>query len=138
MLPILNKLFFTFIFTLIIGNSYSECLQTGEIRYFYNRKEFKESASYCFNSDKSSLISQKCEQENCLNQLPLLSFKLSKEYKGLGTPGFILCRKYLGVPQIIEFKVNDKWYTLDRCTLNGDKDLYIDTGSLLKFNQTQK
>ncbi len=128
MLPILNRRLITLLLLVTFQNSYGECLQ-GEIRYIYQKKEFKESSHYCFNATKTSLTSKSCEQQECLKGLAKVKFS----YHGVGTPGFTLCQKYGGKPQILEFKVKDQWYALDRCQL---KNGYIDTGSLIKFNQT--
>ena len=112
------------------ASNFGNCIHNGKIRLFYDSEQRYETASYCTNSDKTSLLTEKCVTLNCFSKLPRLDLKMKDLYSAAGKPGFELCRKLNGRGQIVEFLVDGKWYKLDRCVFD-QESWYVDTGFLL-------
>ncbi len=74
-----------------------------------------ESSNYCFNSDKTVLLSRNCQQKKCRAFEDKRRFKIGELLSEVGKPSFRLCRELGGQPEIIEFFVEDQPYKLDRC-----------------------
>lgn len=107
------------------------CLK-GTIKKLYEMKEITEPSEFCTNAEGNVLISKTCEKLDCLKDLPLAEVKFNTA--GVGTPGFALCRKLGGGPEIVEFQVKEKWYKLDRCLLK-QRSHYVDAGTLFQWNK---
>ncbi len=73
--------------------------------------------------------SPNCENSSCVTEDENFVFNMNDLLSSVGKPGFELCRKLNGTPQIIEFQVDRIWYRLDRCSF--DEKGFIDTDSLL-------
>ncbi|WP_413580752.1 hypothetical protein [Bdellovibrio sp. HCB288] len=103
----------------------------GVIRQTTGGAVIAEAADYCFNEEKNRLISKNCKNRDCpaFDRLKIVNF--SEIYGQHSNPGFNLCRKLEGHPQIIEFKVGKEWYALDRCVFKDGT--FADVGQLLGF-----
>jgi hypothetical protein len=75
----------------------------------------QEPADYCFNNDKTVLLSKNCQQKKCKAFEDDRRFKIGELLSPMGKPSFRLCRELGGEPQIIEFFAETKPYKLDRC-----------------------
>lgn len=104
----------------------------GKIKKLLRGKETVETASYCTDKKGTILISEACHKQKCLEKLKGVEFDLARETaSGVGSPGFALCRKLGGSPEIISFKLGKGWASLDRCLLEPASN-YVDTGHLYK------
>lgn len=86
---------------------------------------------YCFNKDKTELVSKSCLKKKCQAYKDHRKFDINQFHSAYGKPGFKLCRELKGQPELLEFYVDNKPYKLDRCTFN-DED-FVDTGLLLDY-----
>lgn len=106
----------------------------GKIKKLLRGKESVENASYCTNNEGTILVSEACYRKNCLSSLPAVDFDITKDMEiGIGSPGFALCRKMKGSPEIITFKHGEKWLSLDRCIFE-PASYFVDAGHLYKLN----
>lgn len=90
-----------------------------------------ESSAFCYNGEKTTLVSRDCAEKKCsafYSHERYSIFELSSE---VGKPGFLLCRRLGGKPELIDFSVGDRFFKLDRC-LFGDGS-FSDTSLLLSF-----
>lgn len=90
--------------------------EKGQIRSVTSGKVTVTDFKYCYDkATKSQLFSPNCRSKKCVafDYPEELRFK---EFIGpTGSPGFKVCRKVGGIPQIVEFSVSGKWYKLDQC-----------------------
>ena len=115
------------------GFSYAQdypCI-SGKISQLEFGKIKSEKAEYCFNEDKTVLISKGCQSMNCNAFKGLRKYKIEELFSSMGKPGFKLCRELGGQPQIIDFYVDNHPYKLDRCLFSDGE--FVDTGYLLAF-----
>jgi len=112
-------------------NSYGlECVQ-GKIRATTLGKIAIENVEYCYNKDRSSIISANCKSGQCQALFGTSDLTMRELMSAYGTPGFKLCRSMGAQPQLIEFESQGEWFKLDRCIFPKDNS-FIDTGSLFK------
>ena len=84
------------------------CTKEGKIRHRYNGKMRVEAAKYCVDSSKTRLFSIDCKK--CRMEDHDFDFiDLSDLMGTVGSPGFKLCRRVGGQPQIVSFLFNGKW-----------------------------
>lgn len=102
----------------------------GEIRYLLDGKMEFEKSTYCYNADKTVLLSYECVEKKCAKSFIKSDISKSELSSVIGAPGFSLCRKLSGTPQIIEFRAEGKWWELDRCVFQ--KQLYLDSAYLFR------
>ncbi|MGE3609788.1 MAG: hypothetical protein AB7I27_09410 [Bacteriovoracaceae bacterium] len=124
-----------FIFLVIIQNAYAEleCTDKGQIRYYVKRKEILEKASYCTDVKRIILVSKECYQSKCYNKFKNVEVDLNDALESpIGNPSFELCRRLDGSPQIIEFKMQGQWFSLDRCLFD-EGQWFVDAGYLFKL-----
>jgi hypothetical protein len=132
MQPILNKILFLSFF-LVSSMTYALDCQKSKIQYITFGIKSVENSYFCTNQYKDLIISNNCKNKKCYAyKASHLKYRVSSLSSEVGKPGFKLCRKLKGKPQIIRFLVLKKWYKLDRCIFSTDNS-YIDSGSLLKF-----
>ena len=130
----LGRLFFLSVLVLA-GEKFSlpdHCI-SGQIRFTRYSKETVEKADYCFNSEKTFLVSKNCVSKKA-QCIALMSKRneiedLVSEY---GSPGFKLCYQVHGLPQIIEFYDGEAWVSTSRCFFKSDKS-FINMDLLIKY-----
>lgn len=130
MLPILNKLIILFFVPTSIFALELKCA-AGKIEQTEFGKTKIEKSEYCFNKNKTLLISKPCYQSHCEKSLSQKKFKMSELFSDIGKPGFKLCRELNGRPEIITFFVENVPYKLDRCLFKEGN--FIDTDYLLSL-----
>ncbi len=91
-----------------------ECV-SGKITQVEFGKKKEEIAEYCFNSDKTILLSKNCQQKKCKAFDDGRRFKVSELVSQTGKPSFRLCRELGAQPEIVDFFVKNQPYRLDRC-----------------------
>ncbi len=118
---------------IILSISFAEDLTciTGKISQTTFGKTNAEKSTYCFNKNKTTLASKSCLNQTCKAYQSTGKVSYKELYSEYGKPGFVLCRKLKGEPQIIYFYVDNKPYKLDRCTFSDGG--FIDTGLLLEY-----
>ncbi|OFZ16221.1 MAG: hypothetical protein A2Z20_00100 [Bdellovibrionales bacterium RBG_16_40_8] len=89
----------------------------------------EEVVEYCYNENKTKLLSKSCYQPKCKALNVIKKYKFTELFSQVGKPGFKLCRELKGTPQIIEFYVDKKPYKLDRCLFSDGS--FVDTDHLL-------
>ena len=122
----MNKLILiSLIFSLISLEVFAkeECVD-GKLRYRHSRKMKTLDASYCYNSNKTTLRSK-----GKSITVPKVELDSSILDTAVGKPGFNICFEYGGTPQIVEFYADRKWWKLDRCIFKDGS--FVDTGTLL-------
>jgi hypothetical protein len=109
------------------------CKTGGKIKYIYKGVAKTEAAAYCYSADHSYLVSPGCRLgKECaalagtLRQIPDSALSGS-----LGSPGFKLCRRAGGDPQLLEYFDGEKWWAADRCLFTRDGS-FVDTGILVR------
>lgn len=108
------------------------CQANGKIKYIYKGEEKMEVAGYCFSADHSYLLSPGCQNQPCAALSGSLPKIPDSDLAGsLGSPGFKLCRKVGGEPQLLEYFDGEKWWSADRCLFARDGS-FVDTGILVK------
>ena len=116
--------------TIAPRNAFSECIE-GKIKYILYNKEIISKENYCFELDLDMLFSSDPCADNkvCISKdLDPIEFKISEKNFETGSPGFKICEKYNGTPQIIEFWTGKKWQPSSRCIFSDGS--FIDTSSL--------
>jgi hypothetical protein len=109
------------------------CLKSGQLRFIDQGLQSTKVADFCFSEDRSYFLSSSCQRnQDCL----ALSTDLSEIKKPalagkVGSPGFKLCRRAGGTPELLEFYDGKKWWSMDRCLFTEDSS-YVDTGILLR------
>lgn len=129
MLFTLNKLI---ILNLIIFNAWADDLicSKGNIIYTEYQEDKIIKSEFCYNDEKTILLSKKCKDHKCDAFKNQNTFPIDEFLGETGKPGFKLCRKLGGKPQIIKFSVKKDLFKLDRCIFNDGE--YADTGYLLE------
>lgn len=109
-------LLISFVFTVSFMAQAQEliCI-SGRISQVEFGKTKEESADYCFNGEKTVLLSKNCQQKKCSAFEDKRRFEIGELLSEFGKPGFRLCRELGGQPEIIEFIVESTPYKLDRC-----------------------
>ena len=107
----------------------------GKLRIVTLGKTEYSDADYCYNLDRTSLISKPClrSQKRCQAVANHSRFSLAELQSRFGKPGFALCRKLGALPEIIEFSVGAKFFKLDRCTFADGS--FVDSGTLLGLHK---
>jgi hypothetical protein len=130
MLRILSSLITILLLTNIAYTSEFTCT-TGKIEQISFGKMLSEKSSYCYNKTLTNLISLNCYKTHCEKTLSNTKYKIQDLISTVGKPGFKLCNKLNGNPEIITFYVSNISYKLDRCLFtNGN---YVDTDYLLSL-----
>lgn len=130
MLPIFNKFLIFFLYSNLIYSSEFKCTE-GKIEQISFGKTITETSSYCYNPSKTNLLSLHCYKTHCEQKLSDKKYKIDELLSTIGNPGFNLCRKLNGNPEIITFFVAKTAYKLDRCIFS--KENYVDTDYLLSL-----
>jgi hypothetical protein len=112
MLALLSSLIFAFS---VSAQAQELICVSGKISQIEFGKLKEESADYCFNGDKTVLLSKNCQQKKCRAFEDKRKFKISELLSQIGKPSFKLCRELGGQPEIIEFFVEGQPFKLDRC-----------------------
>ena len=102
----------------------------GKLRYLKRGKRVVENSTYCFlKSIKRKtpyIVSQKCYLKKCEiiknGPHPVVVTNSASNY---GTPGFKLCEKLQGSPQLFEYKTKNKWFETGRCIFGHDSYVEI-------------
>lgn len=106
--------------------------ETGLLRETTDGKTSEFKATYCFNEDKTILTSKTCKKLDCNTAFKKTKFiDKTKVQSTTSNPGFNICRELNGTPQIVEFKVGQDWYRLDRCTFKDGN--FVSTSELVGF-----
>ncbi|KHD88643.1 MAG: hypothetical protein OM95_07505 [Bdellovibrio sp. ArHS] len=110
---------------------------SGSFRFLTNGVTSTSKSFYCYNSDKTQLYSKECKNQKC----PLAFdskkyFNFSDLHDENSNPGFNLCRKLDGKPEILEFQADKEWFKLDRCNFKDGS--FVSTSELLKFYLQKK
>lgn len=87
-----------------------------------------EKVEICTNKDRNSLRSKGCLKLECLPKEKLKRIKFSDVVADSGSPGFKICHAIGGKAELIEFKADDQWYSLDRCRLGKE---FVNPGVLI-------
>lgn len=103
--------------------------QTGKIKTTTFGKAVIINSDYCYNSNKTALMSKTCQKNACLATQTHKKFSAHELLSTSGKPGFKLCRELGGDPEIITFTANDGEFKLDRCIFKDNS--FIDTDTLL-------
>ncbi|MBL7545302.1 MAG: hypothetical protein JNL11_15900 [Bdellovibrionaceae bacterium] len=90
-----------------------------------------EKLQYCFNEEKTILLSKNCQTKKCSAFDYPYKFKIDQLLSEMGKPSFKLCREIGGKPELLEFYVDNKPYKLDRCLFNDGS--FVDTDFLLSY-----
>ncbi len=104
--------------------------QDGKISVVEFGNETTSDSQYCYNSDKTALISKDCAGGSCPAVQLKKIYSASELLSPSGKPGFKLCRELGGSPQIISFLASGKFYKLDRCVFK--EGSFVDTDTLLQ------
>lgn len=116
---------------LFTSKAYALTCEVGKIRSTTDYVDTVITGEYCYNSDFNQLYSKSCENKKCTAFQSKEIFTIQGlNTKGVGTPGFKLCRLLNGKPEIVDFWAQGEWQPLDRCNFD---DGYVDTGSLYKY-----
>lgn len=111
--------------------------QTGTLRMPYDGKtKALESQNYCYNEDRTELFSKDCQNRKCMAFTIDSEVKMSDIMNQHSNPGFNLCRKLGGKPELLEFEANKDWFSLDRCVFKDGS--YVSTGELVNHYLRQK
>lgn len=87
--------------------------------------------TFCYDKTKTKLSSKDCRRQQCQAFKLKKKFEFQELYQGIGNPGFALCRKLEGHPEILEFQVKKEWYKLDRCLFK--ESSFVNTDQLMSF-----
>lgn len=79
----------------------------------------KENGVICFNKLMTRMTSKPCQEVCEIDQLAR-KVKSPIEYKGVGTPGALLCEKLGGQSQVVFLVANGEKTKIDRCLLKKD------------------
>lgn len=74
----------------------------------------KESGVICYNKVLNRMTSKNCK-ESCELDMMVRKIKPPLEYKGVGTPGAILCEKAGGQSQVVFLVIDQEKIKIDRC-----------------------
>lgn len=103
----------------------------GKIRYIDGKEEKVVKESYCYDTILRKIYSSgRCKPNTkCMADFdkPIM-MKVSEVSGETGSPGFKICEKVGGVPQIMEFWEGNQWVKTARCIFKDGS--YIDNGTL--------
>lgn len=103
----------------------------GQIRFIEGKSEKIIKEKYCYDALLRKIYSSgQCRPNTkCMADFdrPIV-LKLADVSGETGSPGFKICEKINGVPQIMEFWDGDRWIKTARCVFKDGS--YTDTGSL--------
>ena len=114
----------------------SKCMtkKTGKIRYFESEKEVITKEPYCFDSEQQILMSDsKCKSKEgqvktCVaSSLDTIKMNSADVFESDGTPGFTICFKNSGTPQLMEYWDGKKWIKSSRCIFGDNSFVDIST-----------
>lgn len=120
---------FLFSFTAFAGKDI-DCIN-GKIRYIEGKNEKVIEENYCYDSLLRKIYSSgRCKPNTkCMADFDQpIPMKMSEVTGEKGSPGFKICEKVGGVPQIIDYWEGNKWVKTARCVFRDGS--YIDNGSL--------
>jgi len=126
MLALLNNLFPIF---LSLAQAQDITCINSKISLIEFGKSKNQSAFFCFNEDKTILLSKNCIKKKCSAFIYPHKFKIDQLLSQNGKPSFQLCRELSGKPELLEFYVENKAYKLDRCLFSDGS--FVDTDFLL-------
>ncbi len=105
--------------------------QKGSFRMPYNAEtKVVEAQTYCFNEDRTELYSKDCQDRKCTAFNVDIEVKTADILDQKSNPGFNLCRKLGGKPELLEFEASKEWFALDRCVFKDGS--YVSTGELVR------
>lgn len=123
--------FFLFIFSTFPVQAQELSCGTGTVTKMVFGQKQTQNVSLCYNENRGTLFSVSCAKKNCDVFKKPERFLFKEIYSEMGSPGFEVCRRLQGVPEIITVDIADKSFPADRCVFpNGD---FADTGSVFKF-----
>lgn len=113
---------------LLIGQANAQTLATcreAEIKIIYDKRPILSKEMMCEKKLSNNLtyyMSPRCEKGDCAVLKRKKSNLIIPNYIGnIGSPGFKLCEKLGGVPQIFEFKMDGRdWESTERCLFGED------------------
>jgi hypothetical protein len=114
-------------FFLSIQNAFAVC-KNAETRIIYQAKPELSNEVLCEHSVGKLLfyVSKSCEENSSpeceILKRPKKNIVIKNYRSNFGSPGFKLCSELGGVPQIFDFKFNqkDQWKTSERCFFEKD------------------
>ena len=128
---ILNNFLFIFL-TFCFGASAEDYIcSKGKITQIYFGKLLEEKAEYCYNQDKTSLISKSCLDKKCSAFTKIGIFDFNEFSNTVGNPAFHFCRKLGGNPEMVTFYVESVPYKLNRCLFPDGS--FVNTGMLMNY-----
>ena len=131
MISLKISLFTLFIMSVITSASASSDCVEGKTKHIFHNKEVITNENYCYDLESSMLYStDPCAGEKICTSKNLnpIDFKLSEIDFETGSPGFKVCDKYSGTPQIIDFWAENQWRQSSRCIFSDGS--FIDNSSL--------
>jgi len=92
-----------------------------------------QSSAICYNENKDFIISHPCDEKTCQakNNIKKFQGKIVNLLSEYSKPGFTLCEKIKGEPEIIEFYAEKSWHKADRCLFKDGS--FISTDRLIKI-----
>ena len=108
----------------------SECVE-GKTRHILYNKEVITNENYCYDLESGMLFSSDpCASDKvCMSKdLDSIDFKLSSTNFEIGSPGFKICDKYNGKPQIMDFWADNQWRPSSHCIFT--EGSFIDNSAL--------
>lgn len=88
---------------------------TGKIVLSEFAVESSQESVYCYNKDKTLLVSKSCEFKNCEAFASEKRFELQDLQSPLGKPGAKACYELGGNVELLEFQADGELHKLDRC-----------------------
>ncbi len=88
----------------------------------------KENGDFCYNNLLTRMSSEKCKERCEIDELAK-NVKPPLQYKGIGTPGALLCNQLGGHSQVVHLMIDGEKTSLDRCVVNGE---FVSLGLLFK------
>lgn len=121
----------SFVFFLLFSTANADGLRCieGSITEVREVRPASQLTEYCHNAAATVLLSKKCEKKSCSAFKSTLRFSMEELNAEVSKPGFDLCRKLGGKPELIVFRAKGKAYPLDRCVF--ESDTFVDTGTLM-------
>jgi hypothetical protein len=101
----------------------------GELKLIQDPKSMEKNVEYCYDTSRTILVSKSCLQFNCSAFAFQGKYSFREISSSVGNPGFALCRRLHGRPELLQFFADNRFYSLDRCVFN--KTDFVDTGLLL-------
>ncbi|WP_413578132.1 hypothetical protein ACLVWU_06275 [Bdellovibrio sp. HCB290] len=105
--------------------------QTGSFRMPYDgATKVVKAQTYCFNEDRTELYSKDCQSRKCSAFNLEIQVKMADLLNESSNPGFNLCRKLGGKPELLQFEASAEWFALDR--FNFKDGAFVSTGELMR------